>query len=603
MDGSTALRNTLDGEIKIINEIAIIKDPINNGRKAKIHPHPDLIIKVNEQEILRETPVTKEDTIEMIKKEDKGKRTLDIKIGENKLKAYGRIHYENVKLIKIKDREGVNSLTPEVEIIEKPPKAYTYDEIINELKAMKIVYGIEKEAINSLIENPAKEKLIVRGKIVTKGTDGYIEYLFHGKDQRVDLEDVNSKINYRDTFEVPSVKKGELIGERTPPVYGRDGVNIYGKPIKAPRVKDPVFVPGKNVEIDNQGLKIYSLIDGKPCVRGQIVNVFSLHEVIGDVDIKSGNIDFSGDVVIKGNVTEGMKIKSGHNITIKGSVSGASLEACGEVFIEKWAFNSTIISGNKQTELKRLHSYFSKFQSSILNLLSGSIEVLKKIQHSDESTLPTGKIMSLVMDKHFKDIPDQIKDLKGVKKEKLPSVFSEEIHKDIDYLSKKYSAYGVLKIKNIEEVKEDILFVGYIMKKLESLFKEPMNITIPYIQNSNIQASGNLILTGQGCLNSTVFAGESVFMSENRGTTSPCVFRGGKLQCNKDIKLNEIGSSGGALTEIYTGKNGKVLFNFLYYNTHIQIGEAKKKIEETVERGICFRNKKGEVILKSIKLD
>jgi uncharacterized protein (DUF342 family) len=60
------------------------------------------------------------------------------------------------------------------------------------------------------------------------------------------------------------------------------------------------------------------------------------------VGATTGNIDFIGDVVIKGNVLEGFTVKSKKNITISGTANNAILEADGNIDIKIGCVNTTL---------------------------------------------------------------------------------------------------------------------------------------------------------------------------------------------------------------------------------------------------------------------
>ena len=137
---------------------------------------------------------------------------------------------------------------------------------------------VYKRQVNQILEDPGNEMLIARGITPEKGTDGRIDYLFYPKEEKEDPNDINKRVDYKNVNEIPSVKKGDLLVVKTPPLYGKNGTNIYGKTIKPPNPKNPRFLPGNNVRVDEEGLKAYSLVDGKPVVRGKVLHVFSVHE-------------------------------------------------------------------------------------------------------------------------------------------------------------------------------------------------------------------------------------------------------------------------------------------------------------------------------------
>ena len=76
------------------------------------------------------------------------------------------------------------------------------------------------------------------------------------------------------------------------------------------------------------------------------------------------------------------------------------------------------------------------------------------------------------------------------------------------------------------------------------------------------------------------------------------MFLEGKLECEKEVRINEIGSEGGAITKIEVGRKGRILFNRMYYNTHIKIGEQEEDRRDlTKEFAIEIG---GDIIIHSI---
>ena len=107
---------------------------------------------------------------------------------------------------------------------------YTYAELIEILEEQKIVFGILRDGVNQILEDPGNEMLIARGITPEKGTDGRIDYLFYPKEEKEDPNDINKRVDYKNVNEIPSVKKGDLLVVKTPPLYGKNGTNIYERP-------------------------------------------------------------------------------------------------------------------------------------------------------------------------------------------------------------------------------------------------------------------------------------------------------------------------------------------------------------------------------------
>ncbi len=104
-------------------------------------------------------------------------------------------------------------------------------------------------------------------------------------------------------------------------------------PLPAKDGRDVQLVPGRNVEISEDGRKLVSAIDGQMLVRGNVASVLPVFEVRGNVDISSGDVDFVGNVIVHGDVTDGFEVKADGNVEVRGMVNCSRVQATGNVVI------------------------------------------------------------------------------------------------------------------------------------------------------------------------------------------------------------------------------------------------------------------------------
>jgi uncharacterized protein (DUF342 family) len=112
------------------------------------------------------------------------------------------------------------------------------------------------------------------------------------------------------------------------------------------------------------------------------INVFPIFEVNGDVDYNTGNIDFVGTIVIRGNVRAGFKVKADGDIRVLGSVEGAELDAGGSIEI------SAGIIGQNKGLVKAGKSVKSAFIQDGIVEAGEDVLVSQSIMHS---TIRAGK--------------------------------------------------------------------------------------------------------------------------------------------------------------------------------------------------------------------
>ncbi|MGL5084130.1 MAG: flagellar assembly protein A [Clostridium sp.] len=100
------------------------------------------------------------------------------------------------------------------------------------------------------------------------------------------------KIDYKNIFSIQSVKIGDTIAEIIKGSIGKDGITIYAKNIKCKPMKNLKVKIGNKCVL--QGSKIVATIDEKASTSNNNFKVNKLHNVNGDVDIKSGNVSIIG---------------------------------------------------------------------------------------------------------------------------------------------------------------------------------------------------------------------------------------------------------------------------------------------------------------------
>lgn len=221
-----------------------------------------------------------------------------------------------------------------------PPKGgkmVSFDNIISELEKIGITEGINYEKIREVLEKGiffTKVK-IAEGKVPVDGQNAQIKYYFDiHKELKPALTD-DGKADFYNLNLVTNVKIGDLLAEIIPPTKGFPGKTVTGKTIPARDGKEIQFRTGKNVTVSEDGRKLFSNIDGQPVLSDGKISVLQVLEIRGDVGPATGNIDFLGSIVVKGNVKSGFKIKVEGDAEIDGTVEAAEIVAGGNIVIKR----------------------------------------------------------------------------------------------------------------------------------------------------------------------------------------------------------------------------------------------------------------------------
>ena len=212
----------------------------------------------------------------------------------------------------------------------------TDDKIQKALDANKVIYGINKPLISAVTGKKQYLRIfeIARGEEVVDGKDGYVIDMYPRSNEIKMLEDENGVVNFKELNNIRSVHKDDVICEIHYPIPGQDGRSVDGRIITARKGTQPKIPKGRNtVFSDEEKTLLVADRDGELLFKEGGFNVNELLTIPGDVDVASGNIHFSGDVLVKGDVREGFAVTAEGNITIEGTCEGAELKADGSIVI------------------------------------------------------------------------------------------------------------------------------------------------------------------------------------------------------------------------------------------------------------------------------
>ncbi|MGG4395416.1 FapA family protein [Paenibacillus thiaminolyticus] len=230
----------------------------------------------------------------------------------------------------------------------EPTFQCTAEQLETLLHSNNVRFGIQTRVLQEIASNPQAfargATMIAHGKAPVDGEDGSVRLLVRtGKQEHKPVEQEDGTVDLKEVKQLDNVRKGQMIAQRIPPTDGIPGISVTGEPIKSKRGRDAKFKIGKNVVVDPEERAMYSAIDGLVSLTDRDkLNVFPVYEVNGDVDYRTGNIDFIGTIVIRGNVLTGFRVKASGDIRVYGGVEGAQIEADGCVEI-----SGGIIAGNK----------------------------------------------------------------------------------------------------------------------------------------------------------------------------------------------------------------------------------------------------------------
>lgn len=207
-----------------------------------------------------------------------------------------------------------------------------------QIDSLSVKYGIDSVLLDKLLSEKLYMRIIqvAAGKNAVHGVNGTCKCNFSKQRNHINIrEDSHGNVNYKELNMIQSVHKGDVICEMTLPTPATDGITVTGETIVGREGKYPSVPAGKNTEFNEDKTLLLAKIDGEVVYEDNKFTVRNLLTINSDVDNAVGNIDFTGDVFIKGDVREGYSVKAEGDVRITGTVEGSTVIVGGDLQIDR----------------------------------------------------------------------------------------------------------------------------------------------------------------------------------------------------------------------------------------------------------------------------
>ena len=254
------------------------------------------------------------------------------------------------------------------------------------MKEKNVLHGIDYSLIKKISQNPKNGKyLIAIGKKHVNGKNAEIRYKFDVSEKLHPEKNEDGSVDYKKMHLLKKIEKNEVLAIKEIAITGENGMTVTGKNIFAKNGKDINFKIGKGVLISEDGLKAFAEITGAITFDNNKISVSEILELRNGVGISTGNVDFSGKVMINGIVETGFIVKATDDIIVNGIVEGATLISGGSIEISKG------IQGNDNSIVKCKNNFKARFVNSVDLTVGGDMEV-DIVMHSNVSC--NGKLIA-----------------------------------------------------------------------------------------------------------------------------------------------------------------------------------------------------------------
>ncbi len=257
----------------------------------------------------------------------------------------------------------------------------TRENIIRALEDRHIVYTPEDvkridRAVAAIRSEgkPEEEPLIVMGEEPVHGVDGRV----------IDCLDPNERARTKgggtDHYKrntLRAVDPGDLVLKFIRPTPHTDGRDVYGREVPAIQGEMPQVTLSDHLETSEDGLEVRAKSSGTFDFEDGVATLTPNLQISGDIDFRTGSVDFEGEVDIAKDVADRFHIKTSKNVTIRGIADGAQIEALLNVSITGGIY------GKGKGFYKAGKEFFARFASEAQIVAAEDITFDEFCQNSD----------------------------------------------------------------------------------------------------------------------------------------------------------------------------------------------------------------------------
>lgn len=202
--------------------------------------------------------------------------------------------------------------------------------VVEPLKASRVREALSSEGTG------ARLVLLAEGRPPQNGSDGQAEHKVDVVAQVGTIQEDGS-IDFKQRKASTVVQEGAFLAVVTPPTDGIPGLTLRGEEVPAQNGDLAQLEIGAGVRREEHGqdVHLYASEEGNATTRDGVLQVIPEYEIGQDVDYDTGNIDFNGDVIVKGVVRGGFSVTARRDVFVEAVENGASVTAGGAVIVKR----------------------------------------------------------------------------------------------------------------------------------------------------------------------------------------------------------------------------------------------------------------------------
>lgn len=366
------------------------------------------------------------------------------------------------------------------------------------LEEAGVTYGIDTTKIELLLAKAKQTSVdevcndvVAEALMPVRGDDAQFIPLVDTANERVLRPTLlpDGKVDMLNLGDLPTVKENTPLMRKEPFTEGTKGIDVCWNFLAAESGDDIDFKPGAGTEVsEDDELILVSTISGQPNLEDRGMKVDDAIKVKA-VDLSTGHITTDANLLVKGDIAEGMKVRCAGDLTVGGVIESADVKAAGNIIIGKGILGRAqdkMSDENKLSVSIEAGGFLSAMFASYAKLkATGDILIAEQLLHSHT----TGKSKVIVGNK--KTIGSQI--VGGLTKSSV-SIETDILGASAGVFTR-LDLSGPFEIKHYEVSVNHSIIEGKVtmLETMRNAYSKFMNLAVSEARNEHISKIKNTI--------------------------------------------------------------------------------------------------------------
>lgn len=288
---------------------------------------------------------------------------------------------EEIRVVVSKGHQSVEMMIPS----GFPRESLTEDLALSLLQQSGVeITDKVTRSVKEMITNPPpagedQRALLAEAMSATRGEDAYIKwFVTDPAEQQADEEQASESdseedvVSFYDRSAYIVVKNGDVIGQVVEPTEGEDGRDVLGQAIAAISGKGVVLKMDESVLRDSAD-KLIAQCDGVLHRDSESICIRQMIEVPEYVDFSTGNIDFTGNVVVRQGVRDCFVVEATGSVEVKGLIEAATIKCGTDLFAHGG------MAGRERGYITVGRNLVGKYLDNIQGQIKGDLEIQREV--------------------------------------------------------------------------------------------------------------------------------------------------------------------------------------------------------------------------------